>query len=66
MAAPDVPQNSKSAPVFFRGRVIGVMSGDCADPKRIGLLIGGKALSMGGGARPQDPWGWVTSLSYVF
>jgi hypothetical protein len=31
-----------------------------------GYLIGGKALSMGGGARPQDPWGWLTSLSYVF
>ncbi|MCJ7546770.1 MAG: hypothetical protein MUP30_08100, partial [Deltaproteobacteria bacterium] len=39
-----------------------------------GYLIGGKALSMGaggqaapiGGYRPQDPWAWVTSLSYVF
>ena len=42
-----------------------------------GYLIGGKALSVGngfspqgapvpGGFRPQDPWAWVTSLSYVF
>jgi hypothetical protein len=31
-----------------------------------GYLIGGKALSMAGGWRPQDPWGWVTSLSFVF
>ena len=41
-----------------------------------GYLIGGKAvLSMGGfsltgapvpGGRAQDPWAWVTSLSYVF
>lgn len=31
-----------------------------------GYLIGGKALSMGGGWRPQDPWVWATSLSYVF
>ena len=41
-----------------------------------GYLIGGKALSMGngvgqagpvpGGFRPQDPWAWVTTLSFVF
>jgi len=31
-----------------------------------GYLIGGKALSMAGGYRPQDPWAWVTTLSYVF
>lgn len=31
-----------------------------------GYLIGGKALSMANGDRPQDPWAWVTTLSYVF
>jgi len=42
-----------------------------------GYLIGGKALSMGpgggqgpvvipGGYRPQDPWVWANSISYVF
>lgn len=31
-----------------------------------GYLIGGKALSMGPGDRPQDPWAWVTTLSYIF
>jgi hypothetical protein len=31
-----------------------------------GYLIGGKALSMAGGARPQDPWAWITTLSFVF
>jgi hypothetical protein len=42
-----------------------------------GYLIAGKALSMGngynpqggqvpGGFRPQDPWAWVNSLSFVF
>jgi hypothetical protein len=35
-----------------------------------GYLIGGKALSMGtgrtGGDRPQDPWEWITTLSFVF
>jgi hypothetical protein len=31
-----------------------------------GYLIGGKALSMAGGWRPQDPWAWVTTLSFVF
>jgi hypothetical protein len=41
-----------------------------------GYLIGGKALSMGngvglagpvpGGFRPQDPWAWINTLSFVF
>ncbi len=31
-----------------------------------GYLIGGKALSMAGGWRPQDPWEWINTLSFVF
>jgi hypothetical protein len=31
-----------------------------------GYLIGGKALSMADGWRPQDPWAWVNTLSFVF
>jgi len=42
----------------------------------VGYLIAGKALSMGpgggqaaplaGGYKPQDPWAWITTLSFVF
>jgi opacity protein-like surface antigen len=31
-----------------------------------GYLIAGDALTMLGGAKPQDPWAWVTTLSFVF
>jgi hypothetical protein len=31
-----------------------------------GYLIGGKALSMADGWRPQDPWAWINTLSFVF
>lgn len=31
-----------------------------------GYLIGGKALSMAGGDRPQDPWAWINTISFVF
>jgi hypothetical protein len=31
-----------------------------------GYLIGGKALSMAGGWRPQDPWAWINTLCFLF